>query len=196
MPSIGSASGSSGARSRQRKATRAVSSSGVICSSRFSGIREAGLTLTASDVLPGDDLALAALELQDEALVAVLLEQAREDSTVGGRDERRLIRGADDEAGVEEIREQLLVGTPAVARDVGSDLLPLAVDLVALGADLLEDGTAGDRVGVLLSDGAVADPVDDLLSGRIAALADGSPRSIGRGRPVPGRGSRGASGPG
>ena len=65
--------------------------------------------------------------------------------SVGG-DGGGLVARADDQAGVEDVGDELVEVVAAVRGDVRADVLPLAVDLVALGAELVEDGLAGDRI--------------------------------------------------
>ncbi len=98
------------------------------------------------DLASRDRLDLAALDLQDDAFLAVFGQQSGQHAAVGGRDGRGLVTRADDQAGIEDVGEQLIEIIAPVRGDVGPDLLPYAVDLVALGAELAEDGLAGDGI--------------------------------------------------
>ena len=64
-------------------------------------------------------------------------EQAALDAAVLERHQPREVRGADDAVGVEDVDEQVL-DVAAGAVEVGADVVPAALELVALGAGVLE----------------------------------------------------------
>ena len=126
------------------------------------------------DLVARDRLELAALNLQHDAFLAILGQESGQDAAVGRGDRGRLVAGTDDQARVEDVRHELVEVVPAVRSEVGTDLLALTVDLVALGAELGEDGLAGDGVARRLSDRDL-DPGDDPLATRVATLTDRAP---------------------
>ena len=58
----------------------------------------------------------------------------------------RLVARPDHQAGVEHVRDELIEVIATVGSELGPDVLPLAIDLVAEGADSFEDGLAGHRI--------------------------------------------------
>ena len=132
----------------------------------------AGLDLV--DLAALDCLDLAALKLENDSLVAVFDQQAGQDAAFRRCERGGLVAGADHQAGVEHVRDELVEVIAAVGRDLGPDVLALAVNLVALRTDLLEDGLARDRVARRLCDQA-ANSVGDSLAFRVAPVANGTP---------------------
>src|SRR5262249_40079656 len=97
-------------------------------------------------VLSGDRLQLAALHLQYHALGVVLHQQPGHYLALLRVDGDGLIPRADHERRVEDVRHELIEIAAAIRRNVRSDLDAFTVDLVALGAQLLEDGDARFRI--------------------------------------------------
>ena len=89
---------------------------------------------------------LPPLHLQDDALIAILDQQAGNGPAVDVDHGVQLITAADHQAWVEDVGEQLIERAAAVARQIGADLVPFAVDLVALCAELFEHLLAAERV--------------------------------------------------
>ncbi len=96
--------------------------------------------------LRGTGFLAFARHAHDDALLVVLGNQAGEIAAVLRHDGRHLIGGADDEAGIEHVREQLLERGAAIGRDVGADFPALAVNRVALRAEIAKDGLAAMRI--------------------------------------------------
>src|SRR5262249_37763347 len=96
------------------------------------GHQRQGADFHGLDLLARDDLHLAPLDLERNVPRTLLRDQSGEHAAVAGGHGRRLVGRADDQAGVEHVGKELLERRPAVLRDVGADVLALAVDLVAL----------------------------------------------------------------
>ena len=137
-PGSGFAVGSKGGLSRHRNAQRSAISWGVSCFSNLLGHEGDRAGLDLIDLAARNRFERAALELENDAILAVLDQQAGEHAALGGGNRRGLVARADHQAGVEDVGEQLLEVVASIRGDLRADFLPFAVNLVALGADPLK----------------------------------------------------------
>src|SRR5205814_1652645 len=128
----------------------------------------------------GYALKLSALDLQDDSLRAIFGQKARDHTPVGGADRPRLVRRADDQARIKNVREKLLERGAAIGGNVRPNVLALSINLMALAADAIKDfdaavGIARGRANEL------SHFYDELLAGRVTAGAYCAPMLSDRG---------------
>ena len=124
-----------------------------------------------------DRLGLAALQLEDHPFLAVLDQESAQNPSVRRCDRCRLIPLADHQAGVKDVRDELVEVVAAVRGQIGTDILPFAVNLVAQSTDPLEHRLPHDRIALRLSHLA-PDSIGDAFTSRVSSIANCSPYGL------------------
>src|SRR5690606_21390693 len=126
------------------------------------------------DVVARNRLGLSSLKLQNDSLRRVFDDQSAQHPAVTRDDVVGLIARTNDEAWVEDVRQELVVVVSSVASDFRTDVFAFAVDLMTLPANSSEHFLANIRVTWRLGE-LLADFRDDSLALGVASVTECSP---------------------
>ena len=85
-------------------------------------------------------------------LRAIFGQQPRDDPAVGRANRASLIGSANHQARIEDVGQELIERAAAVQSDIGADLLTLAVELMTLATDAIENVDSSLRISRCAAD--------------------------------------------